>query len=124
MWRDLFRSAVNPETFFDDAHLRRLMEQVTTRPETGSLDDALDRVSAWSAARRTRFTDLLRRGDEDDREHVTRALLAQSVPMASVLGCWLQGLSAPGVFEDEVQLRMMALLADDVGVGRPSASRY
>ena len=52
------------------------------------------------------------------------ALLTQSLPMASALGCWLQNLSAPGVFEDEVQLQLMALLADDVGVGRPEASRY
>jgi hypothetical protein len=32
-------------------------------------------------------------------------------------------MSAPGVFEDETQLALLSLLAEDVGVGRPHASR-
>lgn len=126
MWRDLYQAAVNPETFFDGGHLRSLMAQVTARQETAalSLDDALGRISEWNVVQRAKFTDLCQRGDEDDREHLIRALLVHSTPMASVLGCWLQGFSAPGVFEDEIQLRLMALLADDAGVGRPDASRY
>jgi hypothetical protein len=51
-------------------------------------------------------------------------LLMQSIPMAAVLGSWLQGLIAPGMFEGVGHLRLMAVLADDIGVAAPGSSCY
>ncbi|WP_217551457.1 iron-containing redox enzyme family protein [Streptomyces sp. GbtcB6] len=102
------------------------MEQVTdpARQDHASLDDVLDRLAEWKKTRHVAFGRLLEQSDGDGVEHAVRALLIQSAPMASTLGCTLQALSAPAVFEDVVQLQAMTLLAHDVGVGRPDASRY
>jgi Iron-containing redox enzyme len=130
MWRALYRSALNPETFFEADYLRALMQaigsQAGTSPEpVSSVSDTAQRALAWAAGQRAEFGDLLRSAvEEQGARELVSALLTESLPMASALGCWLQNLSAPGVFEDEVQLRLMALLAEDVGVGRPEASRY
>lgn len=129
MWRALYRNALNPEAFFDAEYLRALMQAVgEDRPDGSSgipAPETAQRMIAWADTQRAEYEQVLRSAPEGDgARQVVAALLTQSLPMASALGCWLQNLSAPGVFEDEVQLQIMALLADDVGVGRPEASRF
>ena len=60
-----------------------------------------------------------------DRDGEAEAIIVeQTAPLASALGVALQGLSAPSVFEDPANLRLMSLLADDIGVGAPERSRF
>lgn len=118
MWRALYRNALDPEAYFDAGRLRALMQAVGGEPAAGSLAETARQAIEWAEAERADYEKLLAAGE------AVPALLTQSLPMASALGCWLQNLSAPGVFEDEVHLQLMALLADDIGVGRPEASRY
>jgi hypothetical protein len=130
MWRALYRNALNPEAFFDVGYLRALMQAVGSDDQSAaapviSVFETAQRVSGWADEQRAEFEQVLRSASAGAGvQPAVSALLTQSLPMASALGCWLQNLSAPGVFEDEAQLQIMALLADDVGVGRPEASRY
>ncbi|MEM5330739.1 iron-containing redox enzyme family protein [Paraburkholderia sp. JHI2823] len=127
MWREIYRRAMDPESFLDSDGIRALtkLDGLADAPSGADWRSLAGNIGAWST---TRPADYLRIYDEALRtagiEVFVGALLVQSTPLASSLGCWLQGMSAPGVFEDEVHLRMMALFAGDVGVGLPEASRY
>ncbi len=122
MWRALYRNALDPEAFFDAGRLRALLQAVAGEPVPApTLSETVRQAREWAEAESAEFEKALTGSAAPE---VVPALLTGSLPMASVLGCWLQNLSAPGVFEDEVHLQLMALLADDIGVGRPDASRY
>jgi len=128
MWRDIFSYASNPEVFFDAANLRSqvaraglLGEEYVTQHQ---LDEALAVLGeeveasrrAWiafwnSAASKAMQADLL------------KVIIAQSAPLGISLGAWNQCMSAPGVFEDQIHLKLLTLLADDVGVGQREAAR-
>ncbi|PCE21689.1 inducer of phenazine B [Burkholderia ubonensis subsp. mesacidophila] len=120
--------ATDPEAFLDDRRIRaRLVGTGAVEPSRPARDwSALaDEIAAWRDARRDawqRLADDAHRSAGDAA--FAGAILVQSAPLASVLGAWLQGMSAPGVFEDDAHLRIMALHAGEVGVGRPEASRY
>jgi hypothetical protein len=117
MWGDLFHSALNPETFFDAGYVRDLMG---TAAGSGSWSG----LAGLSEGRTEEFGGLLDSGVGDDGGPVRRALLVQSIPMAAVFGSSLQGLIAPGVFEGVGHLRLMAVLADDIGVAAPGSACY
>lgn len=127
MWRQLYRSAISPESFPDDLRLRRLMGAPASGDEGNSsgMLELAERLGRWRAEQTAAYRALAARAASlgNEREFV-ETLLIHSAPMASVLGCWLQGMSAPGVFEDDAQLKLLALLAQDVGVGRPHATAY
>ncbi|MEA2821094.1 MAG: hypothetical protein QOJ86_3098 [Bradyrhizobium sp.] len=127
MWRKVFQYAGNPEVFLDRENVLSLVSEAgwpAGTGETSDLETALTGVH-WIDDSRRRWSELLedakRSGSSAELE---RAILIQSVPFAATLGGWLQGLTAPGVFEDPIYLRALALLADDVGVGRAEWSRY
>jgi fermentation-respiration switch protein FrsA (DUF1100 family) len=128
MWRDVYRDVLSPEIFLGHEDIRELMSSVarySTREAPPELDATASRARQWCEQQSLVYRDLVNAaGDADDAERMVRTLLRQSAPMASALGCWLQGMSAPGVFEDEVQLKVLTLLADDAGVGRPASSRF
>lgn len=128
----MFHYAVQPEVFLDAANLRALVAELETElgpeaagPAEAGLDAGLqviDKASrrateAWQrlAACATAPSSALA---------LQRLIVAQSAPMAAALGAWLQGLSAPAVFDDEVHLELLALLADDVGAGRCESARH
>ncbi|MBR7962322.1 iron-containing redox enzyme family protein [Burkholderia vietnamiensis] len=128
MWRDTYRLATDPEAFLDDRPIRaRLAEPGAVEPGRRPQDipARAGEIAAWRDARRG---DWQRLANDAHRtgggSAFAGAILVQSAPLASVLGAWLQGMSAPGVFEDDAHLRIMALHAGEVGVGRPEASRY
>jgi hypothetical protein len=131
MWRDVFAYAINPEIFLDEANLRALLAEAGAVPASGNspretvparLDE--DEIRAFAARLDDRLTGTISATRDIDMRSVLRqTMLVQSAPLAATLGAWLQGLSAPGVFEDETHLEILALLADDVGVGSPEASR-
>ncbi|MGJ3561284.1 hypothetical protein ACR6C2_35605 [Streptomyces sp. INA 01156] len=82
------------------------------------LSVTLDEALSWRDEQGITYQELTDSADRTEAsETLAHALLRQSGPLASTLGAWLQGMSAPGVFEDRVHLRILALFADDIGVG-------
>lgn len=131
-WRDVYQYAINSEVFLDADNIRSLMARGVTAQSNGSEDMAVPTTENLLAllhdckkGQLLQYQQLFKSCENAGVvEELQRILLRQTTVMASTLGCWLQGMSAPGVFEDPLQLKIMALLACDVGVGRPEASRY
>lgn len=146
MWRELYHQAADPEGFLPDAPLKQAFDGPGAGEGPPDLRDAVARARADAASSAPAFRRLLSgppapggpatsppddgptgnapyAASAGDAPVALRAVLVQSSPLAATLGCCLQGLSAPGVFEDRTQLLAMSLLADDVGVGLPLASR-
>lgn len=128
MWRETYRRCVDPELFLDTTTIRTLMAEVASddpRADPPTLSGTLDAVRSWSDDQSGAYGELIASADRAGAsEALAHAVLRQSSPFASTLGAWLQGMSAPGVFEDEVHLQILALFADDIGVGDPRSSRY
>ncbi|MFB6845263.1 iron-containing redox enzyme family protein [Streptomyces sp. NPDC056373] len=128
MWRETYRRCVDPEIFLGTTAIKTLMAEVASvDPETDApnLDVTLHEASSWRNEQGSAYRELADSADLAEASRtLAHALLRQSGPLASTLGTWLQGMSAPGVFEDEVHLRILALFADDIGVGGPRSSRY
>ncbi|MEV4756232.1 iron-containing redox enzyme family protein [Micromonospora sp. NPDC049559] len=130
MWRKIFRDVTNPELFLPLGDVQRIMAALA--PPAGDpagaqpeLTAVVETAVSWSAEQARWFGERLDAARERGRaDLLVRTLIVGSAPMASALGCWNQGASAPGVFEDEVQLRVLALLAADVGAGRAHFWRY
>ncbi|MGE7957884.1 iron-containing redox enzyme family protein [Pseudomonas sp. NPDC089530] len=125
MWRQFYRSVSNPESFLGDVSVRRLMGLAAPGESgVGGLPGLRVQIEHWRDEQTQVYRELASQAAElGNQREFAEALLVHSAPLASVLGCWLQGMSAPGVFEDSAQLKLMELLAHDVGVGRPLASR-
>lgn len=128
MWRETYRRCVDPELFLGTTTIRTLMAEVASVDPQAlppNLSVTLDAVQSWSDEQSGTYRELIASADRaGSSEALAHAVLRQSGPLASTLGAWLQGMSAPGVFEDEVHLQILALFADDIGVGRPRSSRY
>ncbi|MBU1282609.1 MAG: iron-containing redox enzyme family protein [Gammaproteobacteria bacterium] len=119
-WRELYRLALSPEYFFDERYLHGLLGHCE-KDELSALAQQIDdwqvqQAAAYSAAASAAV-------NQGNAKAFAQAVAIFSSPMAAVLGCWLQGMSAPGVFEDPAQLKLMQLFAHDMGVGYPQASR-
>lgn len=120
-WRELYRLALDPECFLDAEYLDNLLGD---DGEPAQLPLLSWKIDTWQVEQASAYAGAAAAAVEQHNAHAfAQALAIYSAPMASVLGCWLQGMSAPGVFEDPAQLRLMQLLAHDVGVGYPNASR-
>lgn len=128
MWRETYRRCVDPELFLGTTTIRTLMAEVASidpQVTPPNLSVTLDAVTSWSDEQSGAYRELSASADRSgSSEALAHAVLRQSGPLASALGAWLQGMSAPGVFEDEVHLRILALFADDIGVGSPRSSRF
>lgn len=131
MWRDVYRLVLNPEVFIDPDNLRELVIQAgfvragsDNTNVAASISATAERLEKTAAACEARMNSLLQAAkNEDDLRRLRQALLAHTTPLALSLGVWLQGASMPKNFEDRTQLKVLALLADDIGVGRAEASR-
>lgn len=137
MWREVFSYSINPEVFLDSDNVRALMrplddgrgDREAEAPD--SLDAALDAFARQARQAEESWQALYASIAEDTTgtdtplsEEIDRLLVTQSAPTAMSLGAWLQGLSAPAVFEDPAHLEALAALADDVGVGGPEQARH
>jgi Iron-containing redox enzyme len=137
-WREVFRFAIQPEVFLDAENIRVLLGPERTRavspagqgpdeakPFAVELESRLDALRAQASATEERWSAIFGSvGATELGPVVDRMIVMQSAPMASALGAWLQGLSTPSAFEDPAQLKILALLADDVGVGNAESSRH
>lgn len=127
-WRTVFEYALNPEVFLDASNLRALLENSgfeDTVDREWSRNLAFAELSKWTTLQKEQYRKIVAGSpDLGGQLFVQRALLTNMLPFAACLGTWLQGLSAPGRFEDPIQLRLLALHATDVGAGQPEASRY
>ncbi len=120
-WRELYRLALDPECFLDAEYLDNLLGD---DGEPAQLPLLSRQIDAWQLEQASAYAGAAAAAVEQHNARAfAQALAIYSAPLASVLGCWLQGMSAPGVFEDPAQLRLMQLFAHDVGVGYPNASR-
>lgn len=128
MWRETYRRCADPEIFLVAPTIRELLAEVGNpepQPEPRTLAATLDAVAAWSDEQAGAYRDLIASAEVAGAlPTLVHAVLRQSAPLASVLGAWLQGMSAPAVFEDVVHLQVLSLFADDIGVGRPRSSRH
>ncbi|MCF5604904.1 iron-containing redox enzyme family protein [Pseudomonas syringae] len=119
-WRELYRSALSPECFLQATYLESLLGDFASMP----LASLSQQIEQWQTTQTNAYTAAAAEACKHGNGRAfAQAIATFSAPMASVSGCWLQGMSAPGVFEDPAQLRLMQLFAHDVGVGYPNASR-
>lgn len=131
MWRDIYRLILNPEMYISSENLRDVINRsgIVSReiiPESAIVN--IDTLSDFALERANRHETELRAtieqlGDAARKRRAICSLLEHSAPMASSLGRWLQGLSYPGNFEEEIPLKALTLLADDIGAGQAEMSR-
>jgi len=121
MWREAYRLATDPEAFLNDGLIRAgLAVGGFTEPRQFASDcfTLASEITSWRKVRLLAWRQIAEEANRTAGSTAfATAVLAQSAPLASVLGAWLHGMSAPGVFEDDVHLRLMVLFATDVGVG-------
>lgn len=120
MWRTVFAYSVRPEIFLDVDNIYGLFpEQIPLSGNISSCVSSLTVTLKHLALRWKQFHEFAGHGSS-----VQNLILQQTAPLAASMGVALHGMSAPGVFEDAVHLRLLALLADDVGVGEAENSRF
>lgn len=124
-WRALYERVIDPQVFLTHEEVAswrgRLRCDVAPARD---VDAALASLACWRAQEEGRFQQVFDAASSSvPRARLLDVLLRQSAPLGLALGAWLQGLSAPGVFEDVAQLTLLALLADDLGAGRPHGAR-
>jgi hypothetical protein len=120
-YRPLFLRFAEPELFVAQAHVRALFAALPCDHGDAAGADpcqVLEEVRHWSAARARACADVLTALPDGQRARRVAAMLAwQSAPLGVSLGCWLQGMMAPGVCEDPTQLALLSAYAEDVGAG-------
>ncbi|NOR63977.1 MAG: iron-containing redox enzyme family protein [Rhodobacteraceae bacterium] len=127
MWREVFNSVIDAEVFLDADNLLELVPRKDSRLIQRLVEDNLkspDIISEPLNKVSAQLGSVLETVSEPAMRRIAEAgMLVQSAPMAMALGAPLHALSAPSVFEDPTHLQIMALLADDVGAGRPETAR-
>ncbi|MGC7101417.1 iron-containing redox enzyme family protein [Amycolatopsis lurida] len=117
--RAVYRAAADPECALPGgALIAEIQAELNRFPHApGGLAEREQAAGRWAAGRARRYREFT-----GDARAAERAVLG-CAPLASLAGAWLQWLTCPGNAEDAVTLRLLALYAADVGVGRPHASR-
>lgn len=126
-WSAKFRQLDDPEIFLEPQYACDLMTCIA-RTEDGrtfaTVIDVVDAARQWSRSAALAHARLLEQARRDGVERTAiQQSLMQSSPMGLVVGCTLQNMSAPGVFEDTAHLRLLALLAHDLGADCRAVSR-
>ncbi|MES2937169.1 MAG: iron-containing redox enzyme family protein [Pseudomonadota bacterium] len=127
-WRGLFLQFADPEVFVTEEQVRALLAALPAEGEAGtaqpSARDTLGALRRWSMERARAHTDFLQALQDEHRlQRFAEVAALQSAPLGLWLGSWLQGMIAPGVCEDPLQLTLLGAYADDIGAGRPGAAR-
>ncbi len=120
-YRGLFLRFAEPEVFVARSHVHALFAALPRGqgdPAGSDPHRVLDEVRRWSATRAQACADFLTALPAGQRaRRAVETLVWQSAPLGLSLGCWLQGMMAPGVCEDPTQLALLAAYAEDVGAG-------
>ncbi|ASU81790.1 IopB [Nocardiopsis gilva YIM 90087] len=144
-YRRLYLAALDPEAWFGtdpaDAGFRAIRaalshvgaggpddtpsgEDAAAHAEPGpaptDLAALISAAREWSATTTERYRRAFGTGD---RATLVQRVLLDCAPLNLNAGAWLQWLSSAGNAETEAVLRVLALYASDVGVGRADASR-
>jgi len=122
MWRDVFVYASNPEVFLDAENIRGLLPSCPQ--DDADIAQHLILLRDFAERACQKWVSAVPPADQAEHAEILRTLIEQTAPMAAAVGVPLQGLSAPSVFEDPLHLRLMALLADDVGAGAADRWRF
>ena len=128
-WLTVYTYASEPEVFLDTKNIYRLMRKLkiyrVSKNDLGNLDDLLKQIETWSTIQLGRYDELLRvaRQREDQADFLNKSLI-DSLPMASILGCFLQNILAASEFESKLKIEQAALFADDMGITGTQSSRY
>ncbi|MBM7775508.1 hypothetical protein JOD54_005712 [Actinokineospora baliensis] len=125
--RNLYTRVVDPECWLPDGRvvddLRAALRCARGRTPD-SLTAARAAVAEWATHETRGFRALLApAATAETRDLVLRRAAASCAPLALLSGAWLHGLTSPGNADDPVALDLLALYADDIGVGHPRSSR-
>ncbi|MGC4853355.1 iron-containing redox enzyme family protein [Micromonospora sp. DT4] len=126
--RAAYQRACDPECFLPDGQLTDALDAEFDRfsetfVQSTRIDDRCRRAASWSSRQAERHLALVDAADAEAASALVRRSALACAPLAIVQGNWLQWLSSPSGAEDPVRLRLLALYASDLGVGRPRASR-
>ena len=123
MWRDAFHALIEPEAFIPVSDVLNLLRDAGPWGATEEdLESILGRARSWADESAAAHLALQDHGAEV--RTAVHTVLLQSSPVAATSGAWLQGMTAPGVFDDPAHLRVLELHAGDIGVGQPRTSRF
>lgn len=125
-WLTVYHYASKPEVFLDIKNIYRLMRKLKPYRVSNNvfenLDNLLNQIEAWSTAQSRRYDAAM--ASQQDQSDFVKKLLISSLPMASILGCFLQHVLAPSEFEHKLRLEQLTLFADDMGITGAQSSRY
>lgn len=126
LWRDVFAYTSNPELYLDANNVRSLLPQLMSQGVDvgGDVERGLVSLRVLAETLNQQWSTALPPSDDGAYATLLRTIVEQTAPTAAATGVALQCVSAPGVFEDPLHLRLMALLADDIGVGAAERWRY
>lgn len=104
--------------------VRAELARVQRRGDERDVDELCEQARRWADDQRSRFA-AIAEGVSDVvlRDVLTRRVALHCAPVMLTAGSWLQSLCAPGSFERPSTLAMLAVYADDIGVGAPRAGR-
>ncbi|MEV1320281.1 iron-containing redox enzyme family protein [Micromonospora arborensis] len=126
--RAAYQRACDPECFLPDGQLTDALNVEFDRfretfDQSMRIDGRCRRAASWSLQQAERYLALVDAADAEAGSALVRRSTLACAPLGIVQGNWLQWLSSPGGAEDPIRLRLLALYASDLGVGRPRASR-
>ncbi|MEU9335677.1 iron-containing redox enzyme family protein [Streptomyces sp. NPDC048290] len=108
-------------TTLDTLALDDALGQAPASPATASPEELADEARRWAVERTDRFRGEL--GVKATAGPVVRCLLLNTAPLALAAGSWLQWMSSAANGDTGLALEVLALYADDIGVGYPRADR-
>lgn len=104
--------------------VRAEISRVSRRVEGRGIDDLCEEARQWAASQRARFAAMAQAAaDAGARQVLIRRVALHCAPVLLTAGSWLQSLCTSGSAERPSSLAMLAVYADDIGVGAPRAGR-
>jgi hypothetical protein len=88
------------------------------------VDELCEQARQWADSERSRFATFAEGvSDAELRDVLARRVALHCAPVMLTAGSWLQSLCTPGSAEQPSSLAVLAVYADDIGVGAPRAGR-
>ncbi|HEY0166096.1 MAG TPA: iron-containing redox enzyme family protein [Jatrophihabitans sp.] len=104
--------------------VRAEISRVQQRGDKRGVDELCEQARQWASSQRARFAAMAEGVSEPElREVLIRRTALHCAPVMLTAGSWLQSLCASSSAERPSSLAMLAVYADDIGVGAPRAGR-